>query len=297
MPEFRTDILVLEDDPTLRLAMLDFFKKSGLVAYGTSKTVDALDLLRTKPVGTVFIDCLMPEQSGVEWMQGIRREFGPDRLEVIFMSGIFKDPGFIKESMESVHARHFLKKPFDLNDLLNFVERPEQTVVVQPSENSLNSRSLYGWIAKDNLTLREKRKALESVEESHGFDLPFIYNFIVKSKMSGHLNVIGSGGEVSGITFSDGTITRVDIADKSTHLGRLILEKGWAHPDDLQRVADEKSNIKFGERLIQGYAVSPHWVQMALSYQMTLRLSKTIVDQPVKINFAQAETSLDTPNI
>jgi tetratricopeptide (TPR) repeat protein len=30
---------------------------------------------------------------------------------------------------------------------------------------------------------------------------------------------------------------------------------------------------------------------------MTLRLSKTIVDQPVKLNFSQTETTLDTPNI
>lgn len=293
----RTEVLILEDDPALKASLVEFFTRQGITVHATAKISEAMNILDKNKIGTLFADCLMPEQSGVEFVLGIRSKFKKDILDVVLMSGIFTDPTFVKESLQATNAKHFLKKPFDLNELMNFVEKPEPKEATMVTVIGKGDRSLYSWIAKDRLTLREKRKALESVEESYGFDLPFIYNFIVQSKMSGHLNVIEKNGDVSGITFCDGFITGVDIPDKSTFLGKLILDQGYSLVEDIDRVLKIKSSARFGERLIQGYAASPHAVPQALAIQMSLRLSKTIIDQPVKLNFAQAETTMETPNI
>ena len=293
----RTDVLILEDDSALRASLVEFFTRQGIVVHATMRVTEALSILEKNKIGTLFVDCLMPEQSGVEFVTSIRSKYKKDNLDVILMSGIFTDPAFVKESLQAASAKHFLKKPFNLNELMNYVERPLDNEATVINKIAQADRSLYSWIAKDRLTLREKRKVLESVDESHGLDLPFIYHFIVQSKMSGHLNVIEKNGEVSGITFCDGLITGVDIPDKSTLLGKLLLDQGFSLIEDIERVLRSKLPLRFGERLIQEYAVSPHAVPEVLSIQMSLRLSKTIVDQPVKLNFAQAETSMDTPNI
>ena len=80
----------------------------------------------------------------------------------------------------------------------------------------------------------EKKKLIESLEEVHGFDLPFVYSLLVESKSSGHLNVVGrENGDVSGISLSNGVIVQVDISDQSTYLGRLLIDSGFVSNEDL----------------------------------------------------------------
>lgn len=68
-------------------------------------------------------------------------------------------------------------------------------------------------------------------------------------------------------------------------------------PDDLNEALNLSSAKKLGERLIHGNLLSPHAFNIALANQMSIRLSRTIVDAPLKINFVASDVELTHPHI
>ncbi len=296
MDNFRNQVLIFEDDRTLSAALKAAFEREGFVAYTTTNPNDARELLALKPIGVLVIDCLLPEMSGVEFVESIRSKFPTEILEVILMSGIFVDPSFIKDSLRTTAGKYFLKKPFDLSQLLSLVEKP----VSRPSDPGISTNPrmrLYQMFSQEKVSARDKRKALEALDEIHGFDLPFIYSLLVESQFSGHLNLVTTVGEVFGLSLSNGNITNVDIPDKETYIGKLLVDKGYLHPDDLLSVVKDKSQKKFGEKLTKSFMVSPHALDMALSFQMNIRLSKTIVDKKIAVNLVETKVELTKPYI
>jgi tetratricopeptide (TPR) repeat protein len=187
----------------------------------------------------------------------------------------------------------FLKKPFDLKEAIDFLPRQETSLIDVASPR----RNLYQIFNSGKMSVREKRRLIESVDEIHGYDLPFIYSLLVEAKVSGHLNIAAENGDVSGISFSQGQIVGVDIADQETYLGNLLIQSGYILPADLEQVLNVKSNKRLGERLIVGNLLSPHAFNIVLSNQMNIRLSKTIVNSAVKVNFSETEIETTVPNI
>lgn len=297
MPGFRNQVLILEDDATLGKALQQAFQKEGITVLATPRPEEAKDVLDKFPVGTLFVDCLLPAISGVEFAEQVRKQYPTSMLEIVLMSGIFTDPTFVKDSIRQTQAKAFLKKPFDLSEALKLVEKPmmddDDNQVVHPR------KVLYSLFSKGKVSAREKKKAIEALEEIHGFDLPYIYSMLVETKASGHLNIATQAGDVFGISFSDGAIVAVDIPDKETFLGKLLIEQGFVHPDDLTKAIKDQSQSgkKIGERLIQGHLLSPHALDIVMASQMNIRLSRAIIDEMVRVNFVEAEVEKTTPNI
>ncbi|GIL18661.1 MAG: hypothetical protein BroJett040_24120 [Oligoflexia bacterium] len=300
MSGLRNQILILEDDSTLLNALQAAFSREGFIVHATSRPSEAKEILHKNPIGTLFIDCLLPDVSGVEFVEGLRPDFSEDQLDVILMSGIFTDQAFVKEALRATSAVQFLKKPFDIKDAVTLVEKPvleNQTsskIILHPR------KALYQLFSKGagKGALREKKKTLEALDEIHGFDLPFIYSLIVESKSSGHLNIASAQGELYGITVSHGVIVGVDIPDKETYLGKLLIDSGFVLPEDLNQVMSSPSQgRKIGERLVQSSLISPHALDIILAQQMNIRLSRTIIDQRVNVNFVEDDVELTSPNI
>ncbi|PIS11641.1 MAG: hypothetical protein COT73_02875 [Bdellovibrio sp. CG10_big_fil_rev_8_21_14_0_10_47_8] len=158
-------------------------------------------------------------------------------------------------------------------------------------------KALYLLFNKPKVSVREKRKVIEALEEIHGFDLPYLYSLMVETLATGHLNIVNGKGEVSGISFSQGKIVAVDITDQETQLGTLLLESGYIHPDDLKEGLNITSSKRLGEKLISNNLLSPHAFNIALANQMSIRLSRTIVDAALKVNFVTTDVELTHPHI
>lgn len=292
-------VLILEDDETLSQSLVVLLKKKNIDALVTSNPVEARDFLNRYRVVTMFVDCLLPSESGPDFVQSIRRQHPKEMLDVILMSGVFTDANFVRDSMRDTDAIHFLKKPFANDEVLKFFNSWEAPVALNKSELSKvhPRQALYKLFSKPQATEREKRKAIESLEDIYGFDLPLIYQILVRSKLSGHLNIVSEKGDVSGVTFADGEITSVDIVDKETILGKLLIESGYLLPEDLDKALSIKNTKKLGEKLVSENLVSPHGFNAVLANQMSLRLSRTIVNENVKVNFVPTEVELTVPSI
>lgn len=288
-------VAILEDDNTLASAMKTAFERSGFEVYVTSKTEEIQEYLHKNQVAALFVDCLLPSGSGSDFIEEIRRKFPPAVLDVVMMSGIFTESGVIKDIVRSTKAISFLKKPFDIKEALGLV-KVKETMSSQVEEVSPR-KALYLLFNKPKVSVREKRKTIEALEEIHGFDLPYLYSLLVETSASGHLNIVGGKGDVFGISFSDGKIIGVDIVDQETQLGKLLIEAGYIHPEDLKEGLSTTSNKKIGERLIHKNLLSPHAFNIALANQMSIRLSRTIVDMPIKVNFVATDMELTHPFI
>lgn len=290
----KTKVAILEDDSTLASAMKTAFERAGFEVAVSNQSSEILEYIKKYPVACLFVDCLLPGGSGVDFVQALRKTYPASVLDVVMMSGIFTDAAFVKETIRATQASSFLKKPFELPEALEKVKMPESL----ESEAELSPRkALYLLFNKPKVSVREKRKSIEALEEIHGFDLPYLYSLMVETLATGHLNIVNAKGEVSGISFSNGKIVAVDVIDQETQLGKLLIESGYILPDDLNEALNLSSAKKLGERLIHGNLLSPHAFNIALANQMSIRLSRTIIDAPLKINFVATEVELSHPHI
>lgn len=115
-------ILVIDDDDTLRGAIVAFLQSSGHEVHEANDGKKALTLFEATPVDLVITDINMPEMDGIE----IILKFGstwPD-IPVIAMSGGGLLPKeMLLDQAGLLGATQSISKPFDLLDLLEIVER------------------------------------------------------------------------------------------------------------------------------------------------------------------------------
>lgn len=288
-------ILVLEDDETVRESLKSILERSGFQVLSASKPTEGDELLSTNSdVDLIFTDCLLPQMTGVDFIKQARINFPNSKFKVVLMSGIYTDKNFIQESVQSTGAVAFVKKPFEVEQIKKIIMK--EGTAAQKDDASAR-KSLYQMFSNPDSSNRKKRKVIESIEEISGFDLPFLYSMLVETKASGFLNIYNPDGSVSGISFCNGTIVGVDVDDRKTFLGEMLIQSGYALPEDVQIALRDKNNRKIGSYLIENNLLSPHAFDLILKEQMNIRLVKTIVDEKVKINFAATEVEMSYPSI
>jgi ActR/RegA family two-component response regulator/tetratricopeptide (TPR) repeat protein len=289
-------IFILEDDDSLVGALKECFERAGYFVYSSQNPTESLDVLKQTAFDFVIVDCLLPQTTGISFISRAKNENAlKPETKIILISGIYTDRDFIQESIQQTKAIGFLKKPLNMNELLEIVKKNTRAV---KTEKSSQRNHLYQIFSKDKVSLREKKKLLEAMEEVHGFDLPIIFNLLLETKSSGFLNLYGRDGSLSGITFCEGAITAVDIEDEMTFVGAMLIQSGYLLPDDFDKAFNDKSNSrKIGQKLVEGNLLSPHALDIVLREQMNIRLSRTLVDEKVKINFVSTSTDPSQPSI
>ncbi|MFN7824082.1 MAG: response regulator [Pseudobdellovibrionaceae bacterium] len=293
----KSRVVILEDDVTVLEALKAALSRAGHTVFATAKADEAMDYLRKYQVSLIFVDCLLPATSGVDFVTDeVRKIFPVGSLDIVMMSGLFTDNSFVKDTLRATGALGFLKKPFEIEEALKFVKAP---VVSAKVNQGIHPRKvLYQIFSKLKVTPREKRKVIEALDEIHSYDLPFVYSLLMEAQATGHLNIVSKSGDVSGISFAQGKIVAVDIIDQDTQLGKILIQEGYLTAKDLEQLLIVKDHPKkIGQRLIESYLLSPHAFNLGLSTQMSLRLSRTISDTTCKINFAPTDLELTTPHI
>nr|BFD59989.1 hypothetical protein CKG001_20960 [Bdellovibrio sp. CKG001]BFD63396.1 hypothetical protein BdHM001_20770 [Bdellovibrio sp. HM001]BFD67282.1 hypothetical protein HAGR004_23040 [Bdellovibrio sp. HAGR004] len=294
MEQGKSKILILEDDETVRNSLKEILSRAGHSVFTASRPDEANGILAANGgLEFLFCDCLLPQMTGLDFIKQARANYPAAKFKVVLMSGIYTDKAFIQEATQSTQAVAFMKKPFDMEQVLKIVKKEE----APRREESTARKKLYQMFANPTVTSRQKRKVIESIEEVSGFDLPFLYSLLVETKSSGYLNIYNSDGSVSGISFCNGNIVGVDVDDRTTFLGEMLIQSGYATPKDVQEALRDKNNRKIGNYLIQNNQLSPHAFDLILMEQMNIRLVRTIVDQKIRVNFASAEVEMSNPSI
>lgn len=289
----QTPILILEDDDSLGSALKEILSRAGHKVYLCARPDAAMNTLSQHKIEFLFCDCLLPQMTGVDFVMKARAGFPNMKFKSVLMSGIYTDKVFIQEALQKTQAITFLQKPFRMEDVLDIVAK-EST----PRKDDVNARKvLYQTFSNPSVSARQKRKLIESLEEISGFDLPFIYSLLVETKSSGYLNIYHGNGSVSGVTFSEGQIVGVDVEDKTTYIGEMLIQSGYANVEDVRQALKDKNNRRLGQQMILANQLSPHGFDIILAEQMNIRLSRTIVEEKLRINFASTEVEMVHPSL
>jgi DNA-binding response OmpR family regulator len=112
-------ILVVEDDPVNGLILLDFLEAHGYKTSLARTGADGVAAFETDRPDLMIVDVLLPLKNGFEVCFAVKRTPEGEKTPILMMSAIYKDLEHAEEYTKTgLSAQGFLKKPFDMWDLL-----------------------------------------------------------------------------------------------------------------------------------------------------------------------------------
>jgi two-component system, chemotaxis family, chemotaxis protein CheY len=112
-------ILVVEDDPDVRDALVLLLEREGYSVTCADNGQEALERLRAAPSALVILDLMLPVMDGFEFRVQQLQDPVIARVPVIVLSS----GGDLSRKVEPLHVEACLSKPLDLERLLGVVAR------------------------------------------------------------------------------------------------------------------------------------------------------------------------------
>ncbi|MGA6167035.1 response regulator transcription factor [Amycolatopsis magusensis] len=111
------DLLVVEDDPTLRELLAASLRFAGFAVSATASGAGALALAASRPPDLVVLDVMLPDVDGFEVLRRLRAGAGPTRtVPVLFLTA--RDAGEDKVAGLTAGGDDYVTKPFRLEELI-----------------------------------------------------------------------------------------------------------------------------------------------------------------------------------
>ncbi len=111
-------ILVVEDDPDLRLVHSEILSHEGYTVLAASDGVEALELVENEgPPAMVLLDLRMPRMNGWDLAKRLRRRPGWRDIPLVVVAAHYR----IADEAAAIGARAWLHKPVSIDLLLRVV--------------------------------------------------------------------------------------------------------------------------------------------------------------------------------
>ncbi len=119
MPPLR--VLLAEDNEPLARMLQNFLASRNLEVLVAATGLEALRILGASPVDLLILDLRLPELSGVEVLQRLRKTPQGAHLPVIITTGVYKDERSAAAARR-LGVKHYLCKPFTRDAFLGAIE-------------------------------------------------------------------------------------------------------------------------------------------------------------------------------
>ena len=103
--------LVVDDSRVVRKVARRMLEGNGYHVVEAGDGEQALAAVRARMPDAVLLDWNMPVMNGLEFLEALRREFGPEKPPVVFCT-TENDISFIERAINA-GAQEFIMKPFD----------------------------------------------------------------------------------------------------------------------------------------------------------------------------------------
>ncbi len=277
MQKSELNILVVEDDATLREALEKAIAKEGYRCIAVKKPEEAESFARIKPIHAALVDCMLPGKSGVDLCIRLR-EHMKEEVPVFLMSGIYRDKAFHQEAIKKVNGKKFFSKPLDLKVFLDNLNEELSSLLDAPKMD------LHALLAAPMASQRERRKALDHVEEMVGYDLPFVFCILLEAESSGHLNIVDEKQNIYGVTFAKGCIQKVDSESTTMLTRQTLIKHGFITEEEISQVKDRNA-MELMSNLVNQGLLSPHVPSIIKNEQIILEITKLIGPGKINVNF------------
>ncbi len=113
-------ILIVDDDITLRTALVRYLQMRGYIAEEAGSGVAAMALFEQNPPDLIVSDVMMPEMDGLEFCRRLRADRSGQLIPFIFLSS----RGEVDDRIQGhqIGADDYLIKPFDPKELVAKIE-------------------------------------------------------------------------------------------------------------------------------------------------------------------------------
>ena len=105
-------ILVVDDDPGIRESLRDLFSLDNFECAVAASAEEGLALIREEMPQLVVADVQLPDMTGYQLCQTLKRDPASQSVPVVMISGRFTEPEDKIQGLE-LGADEFLSKPFD----------------------------------------------------------------------------------------------------------------------------------------------------------------------------------------
>jgi len=136
-------ILVVEDDPNLREAIVDSLMLKGHQVQDACNGSEAVKIIAQSSLDIILSDINMPEMDGLELLAHVKKN--QPWLPIILMTA-YGDVGQAVKAMQ-LGANDYLMKPFEVQELLSLINKYQPTIVAEiddaPIAKSAVSKRLF----------------------------------------------------------------------------------------------------------------------------------------------------------
>ncbi len=108
--------LVVDDSRVVRKVARRILEEHGFAVEEAADGQQALDSCHQRMPDCILLDWNMPVMNGLEFLQALRKEYGPDNPTVLFCT-TETEMSFIEQAIEN-GAQEFIMKPFNEEILL-----------------------------------------------------------------------------------------------------------------------------------------------------------------------------------
>lgn len=142
----KTRILIVDDDQAMRLALSESLESCGYDIGTAENGKEALDIFNKRKFDLVVTDMKMPEMTGIEVLQGVKK-LSHD-IPVILITAY----GTVNTAVEAMKegAAEFIMKPFSLDDLEAVVKNVLSTYKAEASQKQEVLNSTQRIITNDH---------------------------------------------------------------------------------------------------------------------------------------------------
>ena len=112
------NLLVVDDEPDLRTALIFDFKRRGCNIFEAANGAEAIEIVRNYPIDIVVSDIRMPGGDGVDLLKAIRDK-SPD-IPIVLLTTGYAD--FTESDAIALGALGLIEKPIDRKKMLHLLE-------------------------------------------------------------------------------------------------------------------------------------------------------------------------------
>jgi DNA-binding response OmpR family regulator len=114
-------VLIVEDDEMTALVMSEYLASFGYRVTVARNGSEGVTKFLADPPDLALVDVLLPRKDGFEVCFAIKANEHGKRVPVVLMSAVYRDVDEAQRYAEGLLAAGFMKKPFDLDLLIERV--------------------------------------------------------------------------------------------------------------------------------------------------------------------------------
>lgn len=121
-------IMVVEDEPSLRAAMVDLLQLKNFLTLEARDGQEAVDVALAKHPDLILLDLIMPVMDGMTALKNIRLDRWGARVPVIILTNVSAtDEGLVNDMVTHKPLRYLIKSDWNLHDVIKMIREVLET--------------------------------------------------------------------------------------------------------------------------------------------------------------------------